>query len=90
MTGAPLFRARTHARTHTARTWDEYGICRITGRLPYFLASKSFEYGAKGNNSDPRFYVVRTVHLGMKLHNDQRNAHVFNLFIYLLLPLKMG
>jgi hypothetical protein len=22
----------------------------------------------------------------MKLYNDQRNAHVFNLFIYLLLP----
>jgi hypothetical protein len=23
---------------------------------------------------------------GMKLYNDQRNAQVFNLFIYLLLP----
>jgi hypothetical protein len=33
-----------------------------------------------------RFYVVRTVHFGMKLYNDQRNAKVFNLFIYLLLP----
>jgi hypothetical protein len=32
------------------------------------------------------FYVVRTVHFGMELYNDQRNAHVFNLFIYLLLP----
>jgi hypothetical protein len=32
------------------------------------------------------FYVVRTVHFGMKLYNDQRNAQVFNLFIYLLLP----
>jgi hypothetical protein len=32
-----------------------------------------------------KFYVVRTVHFGMKLYNDQRNAQVFNLFIYLLL-----
>jgi hypothetical protein len=30
-------------------------------------------------------YVVSTVHFGMKLYNDQRNAQVFNLFIYLLL-----
>jgi hypothetical protein len=33
-----------------------------------------------------KFYVVRIVHFGMKLYNDQRNAQVFNLFIYLLLP----
>jgi hypothetical protein len=33
-----------------------------------------------------KLYVVRTVHFGMKLYNDQRNAQVFNLFIYLLLP----
>jgi hypothetical protein len=33
-----------------------------------------------------KFYVVRTVHFGMKLYNDQRNAQVLNLFIYLLLP----
>jgi hypothetical protein len=32
------------------------------------------------------FYVVRTVHIRMKLYNDQRNAQVFNSFIYLLLP----
>jgi hypothetical protein len=32
------------------------------------------------------FYVVSTVHLEMKLYNDRRNAQVFNLFIYLLLP----
>jgi hypothetical protein len=32
------------------------------------------------------FYVVRTVHFGMKLYNDQHNAQAFNLFIYLLLP----
>jgi hypothetical protein len=32
------------------------------------------------------FYVVSTVHFGMKLSNDQRNAQVFNLFIYLLPP----
>jgi uncharacterized membrane protein len=32
------------------------------------------------------FYVVRAVYLGMKFYNDQRNGHVFNLFIYLLLP----
>jgi hypothetical protein len=33
-----------------------------------------------------KVYVVGTVHFGMKLYNDQRNAQVFNLFIYLLLP----
>jgi hypothetical protein len=33
-----------------------------------------------------KFYVIRTVHFGMKLYNDQRNANVFNLFIYLLVP----
>jgi hypothetical protein len=32
------------------------------------------------------FYFVRTVHFGMKLYNDQRNAKVFSLLIYLLLP----
>jgi hypothetical protein len=34
----------------------------------------------------PKFYVVRTVHFGMKLYNDQSNAYVFNLDINLLLP----
>jgi hypothetical protein len=29
-----------------------------------------------------KFYVVRIVHFGMKLYNDQRNAQVFNLFNY--------
>jgi hypothetical protein len=33
-----------------------------------------------------KFYVVRAVHFEMKLYNDQRNAPVFNLFIYSLLP----
>jgi hypothetical protein len=33
-----------------------------------------------------KFYVVRTVHFRMKFYNDQRNAQVFNLCIYLLLP----
>jgi hypothetical protein len=33
-----------------------------------------------------KFYAVRTVHFGMKMYNDQRNAQVFNLFIYLLQP----
>jgi hypothetical protein len=32
------------------------------------------------------FHVVRTLYFGMKLYNDQCNAQVFNLFIYLLLP----
>jgi hypothetical protein len=32
------------------------------------------------------FYAVRTMHFGMKLYNDQRNAQVFNLSVYLLLP----
>jgi hypothetical protein len=27
-----------------------------------------------------KFYVVSTVHFGMKLYNDQRNAQVFNFF----------
>jgi hypothetical protein len=31
-------------------------------------------------------YVVRTVHFGIKLPNDQRNAQVLNLFINLILP----
>jgi hypothetical protein len=34
----------------------------------------------------PKFYVLRTVHYGMKLYNDHRNAQFLNLFIYLLLP----
>jgi hypothetical protein len=33
----------------------------------------------------PTFYVVRTVHFGMILCNDQRNAQVFNLYIYFCL-----
>jgi hypothetical protein len=36
-------------------------------------------------NCSEVFYVVRTVHFGMKLCNDQRNAQFFNSFIYLLL-----
>jgi hypothetical protein len=32
------------------------------------------------------FHVLRALHFRMKLYNDQRNAQVFNLFIYLLLP----
>jgi hypothetical protein len=32
------------------------------------------------------FYVLRIVHFGIKFYNDQRNAQVFNLFVYLLLP----
>jgi hypothetical protein len=35
---------------------------------------------------DTVFYVLRTVHFGMKLYNRQRNAQGFNLFINLLLP----
>jgi hypothetical protein len=31
------------------------------------------------------FCAVRTVYFGMKWYNDQRNAQVLNLFIYLLL-----
>jgi hypothetical protein len=33
-----------------------------------------------------KFYVVRTMHSGMKLYNDQRNAQVFNLSVYSLQP----
>jgi hypothetical protein len=32
-----------------------------------------------------KFYVVGTVHLEMKLYNDQCNAQVFNLSIYFCL-----
>jgi hypothetical protein len=28
------------------------------------------------------FYVARTANFGMKLYNDQHNAQVFNVFIY--------
>jgi hypothetical protein len=31
-------------------------------------------------------FIVKTVHFGMKLYNDQINAQVFNLFVYLFLP----
>jgi hypothetical protein len=41
---------------------------------------------SESNLSLSKFYVVRTVYFGMKLYIDQRNAQVFNLFIYLLLP----
>jgi hypothetical protein len=37
-----------------------------------------------------KIYVVRTVHFGMKMYNNQRNAQVFNLFIYLLLPSELN
>jgi hypothetical protein len=40
----------------------------------------------RGRGDSIIFCVVRTVHFGMKLYNDQRNAQVFNLFVYLLLP----
>jgi hypothetical protein len=41
----------------------------------------------KGAEYTDKFYVARTVlHFGMKLYNDQRNAQVLNLFIYLLPP----
>jgi hypothetical protein len=32
------------------------------------------------------FHIVGTMHFGMKRYNNQSNAHVFNLLIYLLLP----
>jgi hypothetical protein len=32
-----------------------------------------------------KFYVVGILHFGMKFCNEQRNAQVFSLFIYLLL-----
>jgi hypothetical protein len=32
------------------------------------------------------FYVARAVNFGIKLYNDQHNAQVSNVFIYLLLP----
>jgi hypothetical protein len=38
------------------------------------------------DQSSSLFCVVWNVHFGKKLYNDQRNAQVFNLFIYLLLP----
>jgi hypothetical protein len=47
----------------------------------YIWTNFHMEIVRQGN----RFYFVRTVHFGMKLCNDQRNAQVFNLFIYLRL-----
>jgi hypothetical protein len=38
------------------------------------------------NNIFKIFYIVKTVHFGMKLYNDLRNAQIYNLFINLLLP----
>jgi hypothetical protein len=38
------------------------------------------------NENQDLFCVVRIVHFGMKLYNDQYNACIFNLFISLLLP----
>jgi hypothetical protein len=32
-----------------------------------------------------KLYIVRTVHFGMKLYNNQRNPQFLNLFFYLLL-----
>jgi hypothetical protein len=43
------------------------------------------QYSSIHNNDYSKCYVVRTVHFGIKLYNDQRNAQVFNLFTYLLL-----
>jgi hypothetical protein len=37
-----------------------------------------------------KFYVVRTVHFGIKLYNDQLKAQVFNLFIYFFLTYSVG
>jgi hypothetical protein len=36
------------------------------------------------------FYVGRTVHFGMKLYNDQRNAHVFNCLSIYFCPTRFG
>jgi hypothetical protein len=44
--------------------------------------------GSKKNRlkgSGLEFCFVMAVHFGIKLYNDQRNANVLNLFIYLLL-----
>jgi hypothetical protein len=48
----------------------------------YIWTNFHMEIVIQGN----RCYVLRTVHFGMKLYNDQHNAQVFNLFVYLLLP----
>jgi hypothetical protein len=40
----------------------------------------------RADQHDTEFCAVMTVQFGMKLYNDQRNAQVFNVFIYLLLP----
>jgi hypothetical protein len=54
-------------------------ICSIIGEMIRSLTTAP-------TNLVKKFYDVRTVHFGMKLYNDQRNAQVFNLFIYLHLP----
>ena len=69
---------QAHTHTHTTHTWDEYGSCRIPGRLSYtytyFLDGTSFEYGAKGSNSVPRYLSSQWVRylLNYTLFTDRR------------------
>jgi hypothetical protein len=78
--------------------WEESSVPTPTGFLiclpytpndcileDYNVMERSVEWTDKHTDNFFVFYVVRTVHFGMKLYNDQRNAQVFNLFIYLLL-----
>jgi hypothetical protein len=56
-----------------------------SNRIP--RQSLVYDHGRGELRKTMEFYVVRTVHFGMTLYNDKRNAQVFNLFIDLLLSI---
>jgi hypothetical protein len=71
------------------RAVREQDKSRITSaEMKFVRRTAKYRWQDYKTNEDisSEFYVVRTVHFGMKLYNNQLNAQVFNLFIYLLLP----
>jgi hypothetical protein len=66
---------------HSDKAFNQCAFIGKVRKCKYFLMHG---YGTYCKFS--KFYVVRTVHFGMKFYNEQSNAQVFNLFIYLLLP----
>jgi hypothetical protein len=44
----------------------------------YYFCITSLHTGMSNTQHITKFYVVKTVHFGMKLYNNQRNARVFN------------
>jgi hypothetical protein len=74
----------TMVKEVSAKVWTGHNLCSLRSEtmFPHVLG----EHVQKQKEKSVRFYVVRTVRFGMKLYNDQLNAQVFNLFIYLILP----